>query len=58
MSLHNASADVYKLYGVEHTGERAGALVVVRPDGVVGMIAELDGTEKVVAFLNKIIRTV
>lgn len=45
-------------YGVEHAGNPAGTLIVVRPDAVVGMMAELKDTEKVVDFLQKIVRLV
>ncbi|CZR62721.1 related to phenol monooxygenase [Phialocephala subalpina] len=58
MSLHNASADTYKVYGVEHSGSHAGALIVVRPDGIVGMMAELEDTQQVVTFLKRMVRTV
>ena len=58
MSLHNASADIYKVYGVEHTGSHGGMLIVVRPDGVVGMMAGLEDTQGVVSFLKRVVRTV
>ena len=58
MSLHNASEDIYKLYGVEHTGSQAGAIIVMRPDGVVGMMTDLEDTQQVVTFLKRMVRTV
>jgi 2-polyprenyl-6-methoxyphenol hydroxylase-like FAD-dependent oxidoreductase len=58
MSLHNASEDIYKVYGIEHTGSQAGALIVVRPDDVVGMMTDLEDTQQVVTFLKRMVRTV
>jgi phenol 2-monooxygenase len=58
MNLHSASVEAYETYGVEHTGSQGGALIVVRPDGVVGMIAELEDLQKVVTFLKRMVRSV
>lgn len=58
MSLFLAPEDVYSTYGTRSGGTAAGSLVVVRPDGVVGMIADLTGMELVVAFLDRFIKVV
>ena len=57
MCLFKASTDVYDVYGADHTGREAGALVVVRPDGVVGMMTALEDIQQVVAFLKTLVRS-
>lgn len=47
--------DVYTTYGVDAT---KGALAVVRPDGYIGVVAELSDVERVQHFLQSLIRTV
>lgn len=41
--------DAYKVYGIN---PKKGALVVVRPDGYVGTIAELEGTDRILRYLK------
>lgn len=53
MSLFCATQETYDLYGID---EKRGVLVVVRPDGVVGMVSDLDDVESVVGYLRKLIR--
>lgn len=45
--------DTYKIYGVSTS---QGAVVVVRPDGYVGVVAPLDDTSMVEAYLRTCIR--
>ena len=45
--------DTYKIYGVD---PEKGALAVVRPDGYIGTIAELNHTERVGEFLKRCLR--
>lgn len=47
--------EVYKTWGVD---ESRGAVVVVRPDGYVGVVAKLEGVEDVVAFLKGVLKVV
>jgi len=47
--------DVYGTYGVK---PEKGAVAVIRPDGYVGVIAELADVKRVAAFLERCIRTV
>ncbi|KAJ5698970.1 hypothetical protein N7462_000975 [Penicillium macrosclerotiorum] len=47
--------DVYGIYGVDPA---KGALAVVRPDGYVGVIAELKDTSRVESYLKSLIRTI
>lgn len=47
--------DVYAIYGVDPT---QGSLAVVRPDGYIGVVAELQDVERVWAYLETLIRTV
>lgn len=56
MSLYSASPEVYRLYGIDYQGSQAGALIVVRPDGFVGMRAELEDMQQVIIFLRRIVR--
>lgn len=45
--------DVYKIYGVD---PNKGALVVVRPDGYVGLVSTLVDVAQVEQFLKRFIR--
>lgn len=45
--------DAYKIYGVD---PKKGAIAVVRPDGYIGTIAELKGTERIGDFLKRCLR--
>jgi hypothetical protein len=47
--------DVYGIYGVD---PERGAVAVVRPDGYVGVIAELADVERVDGYLKKCVRTI
>ncbi|KAJ5825360.1 hypothetical protein N7474_002498 [Penicillium riverlandense] len=47
--------DVYKIYGVN---TEKGALAVIRPDGYVGVVAELADVGRVATFLENCIRTI
>jgi hypothetical protein len=47
--------DVYGIYGVDPT---EGALAVVRPDGYIGIIATLNGVERVENYMKALVRTV
>jgi hypothetical protein len=55
MSFYNGYEleDVYRIYGVDPT---KGAVVVVRPDGYVGTVAELRDSSRVERFLERIIK--
>jgi hypothetical protein len=55
MSFYNGYEleDVYRIYGVDPT---KGAMVVVRPDGYVGTVAELGDSSRVERFLERIIK--
>jgi phenol 2-monooxygenase len=53
MRVHNAGEAGYAAYGVDAT---KGALVVVRPDGVVGTIAHLEDTQRVENYLRRILK--
>lgn len=59
MSFYNATEleDVYDVYGVDR---EKGAVVVVRPDGYVGMLAGLGsaGLERVEGYLRGCLRVV
>ncbi|KAI2669723.1 hypothetical protein CBS147355_9717 [Penicillium roqueforti] len=57
MSYYDGSnpEDAYKIYGVDPA---QGALVVIRPDGYVGIVAGLDGAAKVEEYLRRCIRPV
>lgn len=46
--------DVYKIYGVNPA---EGALAVVRPDGYVGVTAELGDVARVEEYLKRCLRT-
>jgi len=56
MAFFTASSEICKVYGIDPTGSKAGVSVLVRTDGVVGMIAELEGVEEVLSFLKRIIK--
>lgn len=47
--------DVYKIYGVNPA---EGALAVVRPDGYVGVTAELGDVNRIEKYLERCLRTV
>ncbi|KAJ5595434.1 uncharacterized protein N7459_001642 [Penicillium hispanicum] len=47
--------DAYAIYGVDPTH---GSLAVVRPDGYIGVVAELRDVQRVRAYLETLIRTV
>jgi hypothetical protein len=47
--------DVYGIYGVN---PEKGAVAVIRPDGYVGVVAELADVGRVATFLEKCIRTI
>lgn len=50
--LHTLGAeDAYSIYGARR---EQGLIVVVRPDGYVGMIAPLDGVQLVIDYLDSI----
>lgn len=55
MRLHCASRKVYATYGVD---VKRGALVLVRPDGIVGMIANLEEIASLERFLQQVLVTV
>jgi hypothetical protein len=51
--LHTLGAeDAYGIYGASR---EQGLIVVVRPDGYVGMVAALDGVQRVIDYLDSII---
>lgn len=54
MSLYSGYElqDAYQIYGVDPA---KGALVVVRPDGYVGVVAHLNDVGRVDAYLNRLI---
>ncbi|KAL4782713.1 FAD binding domain-containing protein [Aspergillus varians] len=54
-SGYGLSDDVYAIYGVD---ESQGAIAVVRPDGYVGVVAELGDIERVGAYLGGCLRVV
>ncbi|OCL06696.1 putative phenol monooxygenase [Glonium stellatum] len=54
MTLYNASPEVYSTYGVEPS---KGAIVVVRPDGVVGLVTSLGEISQVYRFLQGFLTT-
>ncbi|KAL2075058.1 hypothetical protein VTL71DRAFT_8838 [Oculimacula yallundae] len=58
MSVFLASGDVYGTYGVKVHGDRAGRLVVVRPDGIVGLAVGLDDIGIVNKFLGGLIKRI
>ena len=47
--------DAYTIYGVDPA---KGVLLVVRPDGYVGVVASLDDVQRVDRYLKSCIRTV
>jgi phenol 2-monooxygenase len=47
--------DVYKVYGVD---PKKGAVTVIRPDGYVGIVAELKDTSSVHAYFKGCLREV
>ena len=57
MCFYDGSAldDAYRIYGVDPT---QGAVVVVRPDGYVGVVAHLGDVSRIDGFLRRCIRTV
>lgn len=57
MRFYDGSAldNAYSIYGVDPAH---GALVVVRPDGYVGVVACLDDVQRVGGYLKQCIRTV
>jgi phenol 2-monooxygenase len=51
MRFHGCTEDnAYKIYGV---AESRGALVIVRPDGVVGMVDHLEAYDEVRCFFSR-----
>lgn len=54
MSLYSGYdlEDAYQIYGVD---PGKGALVVVRPDGYVGVVAHLKDVQRVDAYLSRLI---
>ncbi|KAL4927568.1 putative phenol monooxygenase [Aspergillus undulatus] len=52
-SGYDLADDVYKIYGVD---EERGAVVVVRPDGYIGVVAGLDDVERVERYLGGLLR--
>jgi hypothetical protein len=57
MRFYDGSAlgDAYSIYGVDPAH---GALAVIRPDGYVGVVAQLDDVKQVEEYLQACIRTV
>ncbi|KAI5297994.1 hypothetical protein KEM55_003964 [Ascosphaera atra] len=55
MTFHGPLEDAYEKYGVS---AEKGALAVVRPDGYVGIVSQLEGTAKIREYLARCIRTV
>ncbi|KAL3478686.1 FAD binding domain-containing protein [Aspergillus californicus] len=55
MSFYNGYEldDAYRVYGVDPA---QGALVVIRPDGYVGVVSQLDDVGRIDAYLSRIIR--
>lgn len=55
MSFYSGYAldDVYGVYGVD---ENEGAVVVVRPDGYVGVVAALGDVQAVEGYLGNVVR--
>jgi len=49
MRLFGASEETYAMYGID---QARGATVLVRPDGYVGMVCELEDNKEVVKFLD------
>jgi phenol 2-monooxygenase len=47
--------NAYKVYGVD---PKQGAVTVIRPDGYIGVIAELKDTDRVYAYLKGCLREV
>lgn len=56
MSLFRASQDVYRMYGIPSQGVKAGKLVVLRPDGIVGLVADLEDVGSVESFLDRLVK--
>lgn len=54
MSFYNGYEldDAYRIYGVDPAH---GALVAIRPDGYVGIIAQLGDVDRIDAYLSRII---
>jgi phenol 2-monooxygenase len=55
MRLHCASQDAYDAYGLD---QKRGALLLIRPEGMAGMIARLEETELLDRFLQQALITV
>lgn len=57
MRFYNATEleDAYKIYGVD---PMRGAVTVVRPDGYIGVVAELKDTGSIHAYLKRCLREV
>lgn len=55
MRFHNGTelSNAYKIFGVD---PEKGAVVVVRPDGYIGTIAELGGIERLAFYLRGCLR--
>lgn len=55
MSFYNGHEldDAYRVYGVDPA---QGALVIIRPDGYVGVVSQLDDVGRIDAYLSRIIR--
>lgn len=54
MRLYCANQEIYDTYGVD---VKRGALVLVRPDGMVGMIANLEDTALPDRYLRQVLVT-
>lgn len=54
MRLYCAGQEVYDSYGVD---TKRGALVLVRPDGTIGMISNLEETTLLERFLQQVLVT-
>jgi phenol 2-monooxygenase len=57
MRFHNGTEleDAYRVYGVSR---EKGAIAVVRPDGYIGTIADLNDTERVERYLKGCLREI
>ena len=47
--------DVYSTFGVDPA---KGALAIVRPDGYIGVVAELGDVKRAVSYLETLVRTI
>lgn len=55
MNLFQGTEAVYSLYGVQQS---RGGLVVIRPDGVVGMVADMEDIQSIIEYLGRILALV